>query len=156
MNRFDEIVTGSIDIAYAEALHRKNTEVAAVHLLYGLIANPATSCHRQYQGIKSKLISWMDDLPSAQKPVGMDALRPASDFSRWITLASADTVKAGRDEVTPLSSLSLGPWWKEKSQPWIKNLSASSAKIIPTRKAPPHQGRSLSGAKNRWKRIVKR
>ena len=107
MNRFDEIVTGSIDIAYAEALHRKNTEVAAVHLLYGLIANPATSCHRQYQGIKSKLISWMDDLPSAQKPVGMDALRPASDFSRWITLASADTVKAGRDEVTESDLLSF-------------------------------------------------
>ena len=99
MNRFDQVVAGSIDIAYAEALSRKNTEVSAVHLLYGLLTNPASLFHKKYQSNKSEVLLWMNDLAVAQSPVSMDTLRPAADFSRWITLASAQAVKAGREEV---------------------------------------------------------
>jgi ATP-dependent Clp protease ATP-binding subunit ClpB len=39
MNKFDQIVLGSLDIAQSEALKRKNTELFPEHLLLGLILN---------------------------------------------------------------------------------------------------------------------
>lgn len=39
MNKFDSIVTGSIDIAQTEALKRKHSELTPAHLMWAKRAN---------------------------------------------------------------------------------------------------------------------
>ena len=40
MNKFDQMVEGSISVAQTEAVKRKNTELYPIHLVFGLMSNP--------------------------------------------------------------------------------------------------------------------
>lgn len=100
MNKFDSIVTGSLDIAQSEAMKRKNSSLAAIHLLWGLVSNPQTFSKRELKKYKKDILSILDSLPTVGKAIPIDQMRPDSKLSEWLTLASSDAVQNGRDSVS--------------------------------------------------------
>ena len=100
MNKFDEIALGSIDVAYSQALVRKNPEVHALHLLYGLISNPKSYSSKALKKHKKEVELELDKLPSIKGKLTMDELKAHSSFSEWITYASSHAIQAGRGEIT--------------------------------------------------------
>jgi ATP-dependent Clp protease ATP-binding subunit ClpB len=100
MNKFDSIVTGSLDIAQTEALKRKNTMLCAEHLLWGLLKNPQTFSSRALKGHKKTIQTKLDSLAVAQNSVALESLRPDPRFSEWLTFASGDAVQNSKDEVS--------------------------------------------------------
>ena len=109
MNKFDSIVTGSLDIAQSEALKRKHTSLSATHLLWGLITNPQTFSKRELGKYKKDISKLLDSLPTASKPIALDQLRPDAKFSEWLTYASSDAVQGGREEVSEKDLLKFLP-----------------------------------------------
>ena len=55
MNKFDQVVSGAIDIAQSEALKRKNTELHAEHLLWGLLQNKSSYAHKALKDVASEI-----------------------------------------------------------------------------------------------------
>ncbi|MBU3916307.1 ATP-dependent Clp protease ATP-binding subunit, partial [bacterium] len=96
MNNFDSIVLGSIELAQAEALKRKNSELTEFHMLWGLIKNPATIASKKLKEEKKVLIGLLDKLPTLKK-VSLQDIRPSANLSEWFTLASSEAVQSGRD-----------------------------------------------------------
>ncbi len=109
MNKFDSIVTGSLDIAQSEALKRKHTSLSAVHLLWGLITNPQTFSKRELSNYKKDISKLLDELPTASNPIALDQLRPDAKLSEWLTYASSDAVQSGRDSVSEKDLLKFLP-----------------------------------------------
>lgn len=109
MNKFDSIVTGSLDIAQTEALKRKNTQIHAEHLLFGLISNPQTFSSRVLKNKKSEVQRLLDALPMASEAIALDQLRGDSRFSEWLTFASGQAVQNGNDEVSEKELLKFLP-----------------------------------------------
>lgn len=100
MNKFDEIIAGSFDLAHTEALERKNTELCPEHLLWGLIQNPASYSSRALKQYKNEIKKKLDELPSASQKIPIDQLKASSKLSEWITLASSLAVQNGKQEVS--------------------------------------------------------
>jgi ATP-dependent Clp protease ATP-binding subunit ClpB len=100
MNKFDSIVTGSLDIAQTEALKRKNTQLDASHLLWGLISNPQTFLSRALKSKKKEVKSILDALVCAKNSIAIEDIRPTSNFSEWITFASGEAVQNSKNEVS--------------------------------------------------------
>jgi ATP-dependent Clp protease ATP-binding subunit ClpB len=100
MNKFDSIVAGAIDLAQTELLKRKNSELCAEHLLFGLITHPSTFCSRALKTYKKDLVKKIETLPSLSGNVSLDNIRPAGNFSEWLTYASSHAIQNGRQEVT--------------------------------------------------------
>ncbi|PIK15542.1 AAA family ATPase [Halobacteriovorax sp. JY17] len=109
MNKFDSIVTGSLDIAQSEALKRKHTSLSAVHLLWGLITNPQTFSKRELSKHKKDISKLLDELPTVSNPIALDQLRPDAKLSEWLTYASSDAVQSGRESVTEKDLLKFLP-----------------------------------------------
>lgn len=99
MNKFDTIVTGSLEIAQAEVLKRKNSEISQYHLLHGLIANPASFCSRALKDQKKILKGYLEKLPIVTN-IDTENVRPSSKLSQWLTYASSHAVTDGRSEVS--------------------------------------------------------
>lgn len=99
MNNFDSVVAGSVDIAQNEALTRRNTELFPVHLLWGLMSNPASYCSKALKSHTEEVKKMLGDLPSSSNKVELDQIRANSKFSEWITKASANTIQSGRQEI---------------------------------------------------------
>ncbi len=99
MHQFHPIVMGAIDIAQSEVLKRKNTELTAAHLLYGLMKNPSSYSGR----VLKKEIKFVENLleknASSSQQLKLDQVRPGSDFSQWITLANSHAIQSGRQEI---------------------------------------------------------
>jgi len=109
MNKYDEIVLGALDIAQGEALSRKNGELDALHLLYGLMKNPATFASRNLAPHKSEIIKKLDLLPTSSRPISLDQIRPSSRFSEWMTHSSSHAVQDGRQVVSEKDLLRFMP-----------------------------------------------
>jgi len=100
---------GAVDIAQNEALNRKNTELSPLHLLWGLIANPASYCSRALKSYKKELDSLLKALPSSNNKIDLSQIRANNTFSEWITKASSRTIQSGRKEINESDLLKYIP-----------------------------------------------
>lgn len=100
MNQFDKVVMGSLDLAQAEALKRKHTELSPVHLLWGLILNPQTYTSKVFKSYKNLVDNELKKLPSTSGQVSIDHLKAGSKFSEWITYASSHAIQNNKQEIT--------------------------------------------------------
>ncbi len=99
MNNFDSNVIASVELAQAEALKRKHSELTEYHLLWGLIKNPSTVSAKHLKGELKVLKGLLDQLPVLDS-VSLAEIRPSPKLSEWFTLSSSDAIQAGRDLVT--------------------------------------------------------
>lgn len=109
MNKFDSIVQGSLEIAQTEALNRKNSELDAEHLLWGLIQNPASFSSRAFKQQKEQILAKLKSLPVVGTAPTLDSLRPTARLSEWLTRASSHGLQAGRQEVAEKDLLRFLP-----------------------------------------------
>lgn len=100
MNKFNTIVAGSLDIAHAEALKRKNTELYPAHLLYGLITNKSSFSAKAFKESLQEVEKYLNELPRSNSEVKIDNLRASGALQAWLTKASANASQGGRGEVT--------------------------------------------------------
>ncbi len=109
MNKFDSIVQGALEIAQTEALNRKNSELDAEHLLWGLIQNPASYSSRAFKAQKEQVSAKLKSLPTVGNAPTLDGLRPTARLSEWLTRASSHGLQAGRQEVAEKDLLRFLP-----------------------------------------------
>jgi ATP-dependent Clp protease ATP-binding subunit ClpB len=100
MNKFDTIVLGTIDIAQSEALKRKNTELHAEHLLFGLAQNKSSYAHKILKSEIKDIEAMLTVLPKTTGQVNLENLRTSSSLSKWMTLAGAHAAERGKDEIS--------------------------------------------------------
>lgn len=100
MNKFDSIVLGSLDIAQTKALNEKNTQLAAEHLLYGLVKNPASFSSRSIKKHLSEIEQLINILPKSSSAIEIENLRMNSKLQQWLTQASGHAAENGRQEVS--------------------------------------------------------
>lgn len=145
MNNFDTNVMGSIELAQAEALKRKNNELTEYHLLWGLIKNPATVSSKKLKEELKVIKGLLDGLPTLDH-ISLKDIKPSSKLSEWFTLASSDAIQAGRDNISeadllrhikkfyPQLQMDLGEAAEEDEIPeFIENLNelAAQGKLDP-------------------------
>lgn len=116
MNKFDQVVTGALDIAYSEALKRKNSELAPAHLIWGLAKNPKSQFSKSVKKYWPQLQDELNILPSLNTSVALDQLRPSPAFSKWLTEASSHAIQDGRQEVSERDLLKYLPQYFPKIQ----------------------------------------
>jgi len=114
MNKFDNIVTGAFDIAYGEALERKNSEVYPLHLLWGLYRNPSTHLSKNLKDYKKAIKEGLEKLPTVNGNLSIESLRPQSKLSEWLTKASSHAIQSGRNEISETDLIRyLGDYFPE-------------------------------------------
>jgi ATP-dependent Clp protease ATP-binding subunit ClpB len=99
MNNFDKVVTGALDLAQAEALNRSNTELAPVHLLYGLIKNPASYSSKALKEYENSIVGMLEQVPKTTSQLDVSNIRPSGALSNWLTLAGANATETGKQEI---------------------------------------------------------
>ena len=99
MRQFDSITLGSLDIAQAEAMERKHCELAAEHLLYGLISNPRTLASQAFKAHLTAVVALLQKLPTATEAVAMEQLSIGAKLNEWMALAAGHAAQHGRSEV---------------------------------------------------------
>lgn len=109
MNKFDQIVLGSLDIAQSEALKRKNTELSPEHLLYGLISNKSSYASKAMKDNLKEVEGLLNNLPRTSGQISIDTLRTSPKLQEWITIASGDSVQSGKQEVSEKHLLKFLP-----------------------------------------------
>jgi len=105
MANFDNVVRGAFDMAHAEALKRRHLEITETHFLYGLIKNPQSVCSKHLQEELNGIIGILDSLTQASQQVGMEQLTANSKMQEWMTLASSESIQAGRNEIMEIDFL---------------------------------------------------
>ncbi|MBU2510924.1 AAA family ATPase [bacterium] len=98
MNNFDSTVLASIELAQAEALKRKNSELTEMHLLWGLVKNPSSVSSKHLKEDLKLVKGLLDQLPTMER-ISLADIRPSSKLSEWFTLASSDAIQAGRENI---------------------------------------------------------
>lgn len=109
MNKFDQVVLGSLDIAQSDALKRKNTELFPEHLLLGLILNKSSYASKAMKDNQKEVEALLANLPRTSGQISIDNIRTSSRLQEWITLASGDSVQAGKTEVSEKNLLKFLP-----------------------------------------------
>jgi ATP-dependent Clp protease ATP-binding subunit ClpB len=109
MNNFDEVVMGAVNIAQNEALNLKNTELSPVHLLWGLISNPASYSSQALKKYKSDVKALLSNLASSKEKINLDQIRANNAFSEWVTKASSRAIQNGRKEINESDLLKYCP-----------------------------------------------
>ncbi len=99
MNKFDQVVLGSLDIAQSEALKRKNTELSPEHLLLGLVLNRSSYASKALKDNLKEIEDLLGKLPRSSGQLSLENLRTSPKLQEWITLASGDSVQQGKQEV---------------------------------------------------------
>lgn len=99
MNKFDQVVLGSLDIAQSEALKRKNTELFPEHLLLGLILNKSSYASKALKENQKEVEAVLERLPRTSGQLNLDNIRTSQKLQEWITLASGDSAQQGKAEV---------------------------------------------------------
>ena len=100
MNKFDQIVGGSLDIAQSKAIELKNTELAPAHLLYGLVSNPSSYISKIFKNDLPKIEALLGHIPKTTSALNPENIRPSGALSGWLTQAGGSAAKAGRQEMT--------------------------------------------------------
>lgn len=99
MHQFDPVVLGAIDIAQAEALRRKNPELAPAHLLWGLLKNPKAYSSKALKTYETEVSKILDQLPTSSQNLTLENIRPQTLFSQWITMSSSYAIQQGQQEI---------------------------------------------------------
>jgi ATP-dependent Clp protease ATP-binding subunit ClpB len=99
MNKFDQVVLGSFDVAHSDALKRKNTELHPEHLLLGLILNKSSYVSKAMQENLKEVELLLAKLPRTSGELNIDNIRPSSKLQEWLTLASSEATQQGKPEV---------------------------------------------------------
>lgn len=99
MKNFDTNVAGALDIAQTEAIKRKNTELVAEHLLYGLLVHPNTYSSKALAKYKPQVEEMVGKLPQASEAIQFEHLRSGGTLSQWITMASGRAAESGRQDI---------------------------------------------------------
>ena len=99
MHQFDSIVTGALDIAQTTALKKQHTQLVPAHLLWGLINNPSSYSSRALKKHRHEIEQSLNQLPTATNKITLEQLRPSSQFSEWITLASSHAIERNEQEI---------------------------------------------------------
>lgn len=99
MNKFDQVVLGSFDVAHSEALKRKNTELHPEHLLLGLIRNKSSYVSKAMKENVKEVEALIEKLPRTTGNINIDNIRPSHKLQEWLTLASSEATQAGKQEV---------------------------------------------------------
>ncbi len=99
MNNFNKIVEGSLSIAQSKALELKNTELAPLHLLYGLITNPASFSSKSLKEHLEQIEQMMKMLPTSSA-VELDRIQSSPKLSSWLTQANSNATQAGKSEIS--------------------------------------------------------
>lgn len=98
MNQFDKVVAGALDIAQSKAIELRNTELAPAHVLYGLISNPSSYVSKAYKNDIDKVENLLGHLPTTSN-LNPEQIRPSGALSSWLTQASGNAAKSGRQEM---------------------------------------------------------
>jgi ATP-dependent Clp protease ATP-binding subunit ClpB len=109
MNKFDQIVLGSLDIAQSDALKRKNTELTPEHLLLGLILNKSSYASKAMKDNLKEVEAMIAKLPKTTGQINIDNLRTSPRVQEWLTLASGDSAQQGKAEVSEKHLLKFLP-----------------------------------------------
>lgn len=109
MNKFDQVVTGALDIAQAEALKRKNTELHAEHVLWGLVQSKSSYAGRAMKEHAAEIEALLSKLPHASQAVPLESMRPSAKLQEWLTLAGGQAAQSGRGEIAEKDLLRFLP-----------------------------------------------
>lgn len=109
MNKFDQVVLGSLDIAQSEALRRKNTELFPEHLLIGLILNKSSYSSKSMKDNVKEVEGMLNNLPRTSGQISIENIKTSPKLQEWITLASGDSVQQGKQEVSEKHLLKFLP-----------------------------------------------
>lgn len=109
MNKFDQVVAGSLDIAQSEALKRKNTELHADHLLWGLATNKSSYASKALKEQIKDIEAGLVRLPRTTSAVNIEQMRPSSKLQEWLTLAGGHAAQGGRGEIAEKDLLRFLP-----------------------------------------------
>lgn len=109
MNKFDKIVTGSLDIAQSKAIELKNTELAPVHLLYGLMKNPSSYSAEALIEVTDQVERLLEKVPRSSTEIAIDNIRPSGALSSWLTQAGGDAAQKGKQEICEKNLLKFLP-----------------------------------------------
>lgn len=99
MHNFNKVVEGSLSIAQSKAMELKNTELVPMHLLYGLIKNPASYVSKNLKTQLEQIEVNLNNLPNSSS-VSEETIRPSSKLSGWLTQANANATQNAKSEVT--------------------------------------------------------
>lgn len=109
MNKFDQIVLGSLDIAQTDALKRKNTELSPEHLLMGLILNKSSYASKAMKDNTKEVEAILERLPRTTSTVDINNIRTSPKLQEWLTMASGDSAQQGKGEVSERNLLKFLP-----------------------------------------------
>lgn len=109
MNKFDKVVLGSLDIAQSKAMELKNTELSPIHLLYGLIHNPASYSSKSLKDVLDQVSTIMEALPKTSSALSVEQIRPSGNLSSWLTQAGGDAAQKGKQEICEKNLLKFLP-----------------------------------------------
>jgi ATP-dependent Clp protease ATP-binding subunit ClpB len=84
MNKFDQVVLGSLDIAQSEVIKRKNTELSPEHLLWGLILNKSSYVSKVMSGNQKEVEALLDKLPRTSGDINLEQIRPSTKLQEWL------------------------------------------------------------------------
>ncbi len=99
---FDDKVSGSFDVAQAEAINRRSTEVLPIHLVQGFIKNPKSPLGKKVsKQVRVQVESLLSQLASTS-PETFQAgqIKTSRELSAWIAEASSLAVQAAREEIS--------------------------------------------------------
>lgn len=99
MNKFDQVVSGALDIAQSKAMEFRNTELHPAHLLYGLITNKSSYCSKALSEYLPQVEGLLKMLPATSSQVNLDQIRPSGTLSSWLTQAGGRAAQGGRGEI---------------------------------------------------------
>jgi ATP-dependent Clp protease ATP-binding subunit ClpB len=99
MNKFDQVVMGSLDIAQSEALKRKNPELSPEHLLWGLVLNKSSYASKAMKENQKEVEALLNALPRTTSNLTIENLKTSPKLQEWLTLASGDSAQEGKGEI---------------------------------------------------------
>lgn len=109
MNKFDQVVSGALEIAQSKALELAHTELTQYHLFWGLISNPTSYASKAFKKYKTLVKDKLGTLPVAGSAPSIDQIRPNTKLSEWLTLASSEALQNGKTEVSERELLKVSP-----------------------------------------------
>jgi len=109
MEKFDSIARGALEIASSVAVERKNTELAPIHLLFGLVSNPKSYISSMLDKNNAQVQDLISQLPASSNASTADRIPPNGRLSTWLTQASANATQMGRDDVSERDLLKFMP-----------------------------------------------
>ena len=129
MEKYDEIVKGAYELAQAEALNRKHTELTEAHLFYGFLLNPRSAISKHLSNEKKVIKGLLEQLPTATNFLQIDQIKPSPRLQQWFTVAHAEAVKVGRSETNEAD-------FAKTLQKFFPQISAEGLEVESEREVP--------------------